>query len=170
MTNGGTGFPFVGRRHSRRRLAALWSCGKGTIAVEFGLIAPVMLVLLLGVLEVSSAISSSLAVQGAARTGSQYGLTRPPIQGDVSGIIAATRAALPQSWASDDAASTKVNATVACECEVTGAIACGGTCAAGEQMMSYLKVDVARIYKPIVALRYFSTGYEFKNSSQVRLK
>jgi hypothetical protein len=144
---------------------------EGTIAVEFGLIAPVLLVMLLGLVEVSSAISTSLSVQGAARAGTHFGLTKPPVQGDLAPVIAATRAALPAEWTGSGATdAAEVSASLVCECEVTGAIACGIACSKGEKSLTYLKVDVSKVYTPIVKLHYFTNKYAFKNSSQVRLQ
>lgn len=135
------------------------------------MVAPVILIMLLGVVEVSIAISNSLAVQGAARAGTHFGLTKPPVQGDMAPVIASVKAALPADWTAAGAADPAViAATVVCECEQTGAIACGATCGAGEAKQEYLKVDVSKVYKPLVALRYFSTNYKFQNSSQIRLK
>lgn len=143
----------------------------GAIAVEFGFVFPLVLVMLLGIVEASAAISANLSVQGAARTGAHFGLVKPPIQGDMTSIISATRAALPAEWVSTSAANpATIAASIACECELTGPVACGVPCSAGEQSMSYLKVDVSKVYTPLVALRYFSPSFVFKNSSQVRLK
>jgi Flp pilus assembly protein TadG len=143
----------------------------GAIAVEFGLIAPVMLVMLLGLVEVSSAISTSLSVQGAARAGTHFGLTKPPVQGDLGPVIAATRAAMPADWSSGGSSSgAQVSASLVCECEVTGPIACGKACNANEKSLTYLKVDVSKAYTPIVKLHYFASNHTFKNSSQVRLQ
>jgi Flp pilus assembly pilin Flp len=144
---------------------------KGAIAVEFGLIFPLVVIMLLGVVEAAAAISANLSVQGAARTGAHFGLVKPPVQGDVSPIVNATKAALPSGWVGTGVQNpAQISASVTCECELTGAIACGVPCPAGEQTLSYLKVDVAKVYTPIVALRYFAPTFEFKNSSQVRLK
>ena len=143
----------------------------GAIAVEFGFVFPLVLVILLGIVEASAAISANLSVQGAARTGAHFGLVKPPVQGDMAPVISATRAALPADWVSAGAANpAKIAANIACECELTGPVACGVPCSAGEQSLSYLKVDVSKVYTPLVALRYFSPSFEFKNSSQVRLK
>ncbi|MBK9078780.1 MAG: pilus assembly protein [Hyphomicrobium sp.] len=50
----------------------------GAIAVEFGFIFPIILTILLGLIEASTAISANLAVQTAARTGAHFGLVKPP--------------------------------------------------------------------------------------------
>lgn len=140
----------------------------GAIAVEFGMIAPVILVMLLGVIEVASAISQNLAVQASARAGTDFGLTKPPLQGDMQPVVNAVKAAMPPEWTSDGSNPT-VNASLACECEVSGPVACGGQCGQNERMQTYLKVDVSRSYTPIVTFRFFTTSFRFSNSSQVRL-
>ncbi len=146
-------------------------CSRGAIAVEFGFIAPVILVMLLGIVEVALALSNNLAVQSAARAGTHFGMIKPPVQGDMAPVTAAVKAALPSEWTSagaEDAA--QINASLTCECQVSGPIACNAPCGQGEQMQTYLKVDVSKVYTPLVTLRYFAPSFQFKNSSQVRLK
>lgn len=143
----------------------------GTIAVEFAMMAPVVLVMALGIVEIAVATSNGLAVQSAARAGTHYGLTKPPLQGDMSQIIAAVKAAMPASWTANGAADAPViTANLVCECEQTGPVACGAPCAKDEASLTYLKVDVSKTYTPIVTLRYFTPSFQFQNSSQVRLK
>lgn len=146
-------------------------CSRGAIAVEFGFIAPVILVMLLGIVEVALALSNNMAVQAGARAGTHFGLIKPPVQGDMAPVTAAVKAALPSEWTSAGAQdAAQINATLTCECEVSGPIACTAPCGQGEKMQTYLKVDVSKVYTPLVTLRYFATNFEFKNSSQVRLK
>lgn len=153
------------------RTTALARDQGGAVAVEFGFIFPLIIVMLLGMVEVSQAISANLTVQAAARTGAHFGLVKPPLQGDVAPIITATKAALPSDWIGAEAVNpAQISASVYCECELSGAIACGTACGAGEKSLSYLKVDVAKTYTPLVQLRYFAPTFQFKNTSQVRLK
>lgn len=140
----------------------------GSIAVEFATISPVLLIMLLGVIEVSSAINQNLSVHAAARAGTDFGLTKPPVNGDVQPIINAAKASMPTSWSSDGS-NPDVKASLVCECEVTGAVACGGQCAAGERMQTYLKVDVTKAYTPVVNFRFMSSSMKFSNTSQIRL-
>lgn len=143
----------------------------GTIAVEFGLVAPVVLVLLLGVVESSLAISDNLSVQAAARAGTHFGLTKPPLQGDMSSVIASARAAMPTDWAVPNGTnSAVVIASLKCECEITGPAVCGMPCGLGEASQTYLRVEVSKTYKPLLSSRYFSPSFQFKNASLVRLK
>ena len=142
----------------------------GSIAVEFALIAPVVLVMLLGVIEVSSAISQNLSVQASARAGTDFGLTKPPVQGNVQPIIDAVKAAMPKDWASAaSGGDPAITAALVCECEVTGAIACSSECGKGELKQTFLKVDVKKTYAPLVNFRFIKPTFKFSNTSQVRL-
>jgi TadE-like protein len=155
----------------RRGVRGFAAASDGVMAVEFAFIFPVVLVMLLGLIETAMAISNNLAVQAAARAGTHFGLIKPPLQGDMAPILNSVRSALPAEWVASGAADpAEYSASLVCECELTGAIACGNPCAAGEQSLTYLKVDVSKLYTPLVKLRYFSTTYKFQNSSQVRLK
>ena len=143
----------------------------GVIAIEFAFIAPVMLVLMLGVIEASLAISDKLTVQSAARAGTHFGLTKPPVQGNMAPIVAAVRAAMPADWATaNNGGAPQINASLYCECQVTGPAACGAPCAAGEAQMTYLKVQVQKLYKPLLSFRNFAPSFTFNNTSTVRLK
>lgn len=153
---------------------ALRQCAKsrdGVIAVEFGLIAPIILALVLGVVEVSRAIENYLSIQTATRAGTHFALSKPPVQGDMSRIVSSVRAALPPDWVSAaDGSAPKITASMVCECDVTGPAACGAPCGVGEKQQTYIKVEVQKIYTPLVSFRYFSPSYQLKTASVVRLK
>lgn len=143
----------------------------GTMAVEFGYILPAFLVTILCVGEVALAISDQMAVQVAARAGTHYGLEKPPVQNDMSPIIAAVQAAMPARWLGGDAGGTPViAATLVCECEFSGAIQCGNVCGKGERLQSYLKVDVTKVHKSILSFQGLKATLNLKNTSMVRLQ
>lgn len=151
-----------------KRLAA---SRDGVIAVEFGLIAPVILALVLGVVEVSRAIDNSMSIQTATRAGTHFALAKPPVQGDMSQIVASVRAALPTDWvSSNDGSAPQISASMVCECEITGPAACGAPCGVGEASQTYIRVEVQKLYKPLISFRYFAPSYQLKNASMVRLK
>ena len=153
-----------------RKVTSFAHAQGGAIAVEFGMIFPLILVMLLGIIEVSTAISANLSVQAAARAGAHFGLAKPPVQGNVTPIVNAVKAALPAQWITDTEAPAEISANLLCECELTGPVQCGVQCAAGEQTLTHLQVNVAKLYTPLVTLRYFSPTFKFQNSTQVRLK
>ena len=147
------------------------SANAGTMAVEFGFIAPVVIGLLLGVVEISQAISGQLQVQAAARAGSNFGLAKPPVQGNVQPVIDSVRAALPAEWLdSANANNAVVAATILCECEVSGPAQCGAPCGAGERSQTYLRVDVTKPYTPMLQIRYLPLSFTLRDTSLVRLQ
>jgi TadE-like protein len=147
------------------------SADNGTMAVEFGFIAPFVIALLLGAIEVSQAISDQLQVQAAARVGSNFGLAKPPVQGNVQPVIESVRAALPPEWiASANADKAVIAASILCECEVSGPAQCGAPCGAGERIQTYLRVDVTKPYKPMLQIRYLPLSFTLRDTSLVRLQ
>jgi Flp pilus assembly protein TadG len=143
---------------------------RGSISVELGFIAPMILLLVLGTIEVSMAISSNMTLQLAARAGTNHGLASPPASGNTAAVVASARAALPSDWLTATPNPALVAASIICECALTGAVACGGSCAAGEAKHQYLKVDVSRTYQTIFSSRYFSPSFAMANMSMVRLQ
>lgn len=159
------------RAHPLGWLGAFARAECGAMAVEFGFIAPVVIGLLLGVVEISQAISGQLQVQAAARVGSNFGLTKPPVQGNVQPVIDSVRAALPAEWIdSANAEKAVVAATILCECEVSGPAQCGAPCGAGERSQTYLRVDVTKPYTPMVQIRYLPLSFTLRDTSLVRLQ
>ncbi|WP_431858233.1 TadE/TadG family type IV pilus assembly protein [Azospirillum sp.] len=117
------------------RLAS-WVCRRGTAAVEFALIAPFLLLLLGGIIELGRAVYDNAALAGAARAGAQYAWLEP---NDNAGIVAAASAAsgLP-------AGSIRVSAPVRfCECPNGAASSCDTGCASGA-LRRFVQVDVQR--------------------------
>jgi len=143
----------------------------GAIAVEFGYLLPVLLVLILAAGEIGFAISDQLTVQAAARAGTHYGLKMPPSAGNLGPVINSVKAALPANWQTPTATNKPVvAATIECECEFTGPIQCGLACAKGERSQSYLKVDVSKVHASVISLRGWKPQLTLKNSSRVRLQ
>lgn len=155
---------------SFRRTVSLWTdCSRAAIAIEFALVVPMAVVLLLGATEASRAISQTLALQSAARAGLNFGLIKPPIQGNLDPVVAAVRANLPADWNTSDVSAASVSASVQCECEFTGAVACGGTCAAGERTQTFLKISVSKPYVPLLKVGWMP-AFKLANTSTMRLQ
>jgi Flp pilus assembly protein TadG len=115
-------------RHRRRA---------GTATVEFAIVAPVLLMIVLGLMDWGLALEQRLRLQTAVRAGAQFALTAPT---DTAGITAAIRAAAP------DLASLSANSSgVWCECAGT-AMSCTGSCLPGLQR--FLRVDASHPYTP----------------------
>lgn len=144
---------------------------KGTTAIEFAVVSPAIFALFLGIAEVSQAISTQMTVQAATRAGVHFGLTKPPVQGNVQPVIDSVRATLPAEWSDQQNASrATVTAAIFCECEIAGPAACGVPCGQGDRSQTFLRVDVAKPYEPLVELRFLSPSLTLTDTSMVRLQ
>lgn len=134
------------RMAGRRRPSKSFSgCTAGTFAVEFGLIAPFLLLLLVAVGDLSLMLYRKMEIQNAARMATQYGTLRRPVQGDVSAIEAAARANLPPDWFADASpAPASVTASLSCSCDSGAQISCNDICPAPEIRATYLNVDITK--------------------------
>lgn len=92
----------------------------GTSAIEFAIIAPVMLLLMLGAYDLGNRAQQEIQLQQAVRSGGLYAAYRPT---DVSGIQTSVSDALPTGW------SLNSPATVVCGC-VAGAAFPSPSCTA----------------------------------------
>ncbi len=97
---------------------------KGSAIVEFALVAPLLLLLVAGVLDFSMALRTAASVADAARAGAQYGSRSPANAADTAGIQAAALNAAP--------GITGLSATAVESCQCSGgAASCTGSCAGG---------------------------------------
>jgi Flp pilus assembly protein TadG len=101
--------------------------------IEFALTAPLLLLLVAGVLNYAMALRTAIAVSEAARVGAQYGSAGTPYSSDLAGMAAAARNAAPQldGLTAEPAQS--------CRCAGGGAVSCGGSCGAAA-MEVYVQV------------------------------
>ncbi|WP_437171125.1 TadE/TadG family type IV pilus assembly protein [Falsiroseomonas sp. E2-1-a4] len=104
-------------------------------AVEFAIIAPVLITLLAGAANIGFAADHGIRLANAARAGAQYATVLP---GDAAGAQSAAQAILP-------GASVTV-APMVCTCPLSGAtggptVGCNTACATG--MARYITVTVS---------------------------
>jgi len=135
-------------RDPGNRRARVWLDGpaadeRGSAAVEFALIASLLVFLLMLVSDVSLAITARMENGNAARAGAEYAA----INGwNSSGIVAAATSA---TWL-----SPTVTPTQSCGCaSASGIVAqtCGTTCAAGGNAGVYVTVKATASYTPVFA-------------------
>jgi Flp pilus assembly protein TadG len=69
--------------------------GHGVAAVEFALVAPILLAILLSIYDLGNAIQQRSALQQAVRAGGRYAMTYPD---RADGIVAAIKQAYPFTW------------------------------------------------------------------------
>jgi Flp pilus assembly protein TadG len=93
---------------------------RGVSAIEFAIIASIMVTLLLGAYDLGNAAMRQIQLQQAVRLGGVYAMLRPT---DVPGIRAAVASVLPAGWTLTNPGGV---AAVACSCLDPSA---GGTAA-----------------------------------------
>jgi Flp pilus assembly protein TadG len=93
--------------------------------VEFALAAPLLLLLLAGVLDYSLALRTAIAVSDAARAGAHYGSLNQANAGDTAGIQTAARNAVP------NLTGMTVTTARTCKCANGSAVSCTGSCGGG---------------------------------------
>ena len=106
---------------SLARLAGFRRAQEGTIAAEFALAAPVLLLLVSGMVDLGLALDQSSSLSNAARAGAQYAVRFPS---DTSGITQVVAKAM-----NADPSDLTVNANLTCECPGGGVV--GGSGAVG---------------------------------------
>ena len=135
----------------------------GAAAVEFALIAPIMLLMVLGVTELGKIVYYRSVLESAARAGTQAGL-RSSVTYTTAALVTAAQTtmetaadlAITNSGIGGTVTST---AAVACECSDSTSVTCvTGTCASGA--VRYIAtVTMTRTYTPLYNLTNLPFGY-----------
>ena len=115
--------PIVKAPQRRRALRGrAWIGARGTVAVEFALVAPVIILIAAGVVDFGLLEMNSAALLGATRIGAQYALRHPA---DTAGIRHAIEASIELS----PPPSVSASSTLTCECADGSLIDCSRACA-----------------------------------------
>ncbi|MCW5772644.1 MAG: pilus assembly protein [Rhodospirillaceae bacterium] len=126
-------FPHFGR-HVCAGLRRFRTERKGTAVAEFAIAAPMLLLLLSGMLDLGMALNQSSSLSSAARAGAQYAMRFP---GDSDGIKKVVTAALE-----GDASQATITSTLTCECSDGTKTACSEPCS-GSAPKFYVAVSVS---------------------------
>lgn len=112
----------------------------GSAAVEFGLIAPVFIVVMFGVTDWGLALEQRMRLLAAARAGAQVALDNPTNEG--SAITNAVNTA-----ASGMTSLSVTPSTLFCECDGVRMTSCTASC--GGTIASFVTINVSRPYARI---------------------
>ena len=123
------------------RLRALPEAARGTSVIEFGLIAPVLAVSLMGVTDLSMGYSRKLAIEQAAYRSLEK-IADGTVQTDYSALAteAAAAAGVP-------VAQVTINNWL--ECNRVAQASFTGTCPTGQMTSKYVQVVINATYRPI---------------------
>lgn len=119
---------------------------RGTALVEFAIVLPVLMLLLLGVVEAGRYAYFSILVGNAARAGVQYGAQNSVTAYDTAGMTAAA-----QADGRNAIAALTVTPANFCQCwngSTGSAVDCSGTCTTGH-LLKYVSVTVSGKIDPL---------------------
>lgn len=134
------------------RISRFFRDNSGVSAVEFGLIAPFLFILLMGSVEFGVFMNQRMKMENLARSVSEYVRMGGVVEDAMDDVIIASNL-----FGSDPSLSTTITMTTeeVCECDNATPVACDDVCPAGEYKRHYLDVTLEKNYTPIV--NYF--GY-----------
>jgi Flp pilus assembly protein TadG len=136
----------------------------GVAAVEFGILIPIMSLMVVSVTDIGLAVYRKMQVEDAAQAGAQYAI----MHGFDSGAItSAVTSATNSSAISASPAPVKF-----CGCASGSSItaaSCGTTCPGGAAAGTYVRVSAQGAYSTIINYQVVST-YTFNVQSTTRLQ
>jgi Flp pilus assembly protein TadG len=134
----------------------------GNIAVEFGFVAPVAAVILIGTIDLGLTANDVMKLRTAARAGAQYALSQPT---DTDGI--AQTVLNSTSLPSD---KLTVASDVTCECSNGSAVACDVPCDDGKQHRRFVSVEVTQTFVPLIPFTGFGLSIPVSGSATFRMQ
>ena len=143
-------------------------CGsrRGNVAIEFGFLVPILVLLTLAAVELGRLGSEYTRVKHAAHAGTQYGTKDQSNAANVPGIIQAAR-----SDAEDTAKELTIAARRYCRCPTASSeVACSTTCSDGKFSPMFVEVSVSRDLTPIIPYAGLPLSYPIsvQNTGRVR--
>jgi len=137
---------------------------RGSSIVELAMVAPVMLILIVGSLDMGSMFVRKMEIANAAKAGVQYALVRKPVQGDVSHITAAVKDSLGPSMTP----STSVNVELYCLCHGVKQI-CTDPCT-DAKTSAFVNVTVSENFTtPFFNYSWFTSNFPISESATIEL-
>ena len=139
---------------------------RGNVAIEFGFMVPIFILLTLAAVELGRLGSEWMRLEHAADAGTQYGIYDQGNAGDIPGMISAAR-----SDADDTTNQLGISARRYCRCpESTTDEPCSTTCADGKFSPMYVEVSVSRDLAAMIPLMGLPLSYPIAvtHTSRVR--
>lgn len=139
----------------------LWRCESGASLVEFALVLPVLVVLLIGLVEVGRYTYFSILAANAARAGAQYGAQDTQHAGDTPGMINAAKL--------DGQSLSQWSVTANPLCSVNGGAL--GTCSSppATGTIYYVSVQVNGTFQPLLHYPGIPSGVTISGNSVMRV-
>jgi hypothetical protein len=149
----------------RRWLALLYRGVSGNISVEFALVLPFLMMLVMGTYDFGRGFTEKLRLNSAARAGAQYALHNYNMVGDNAGVVQSAR-----DDAEDVGGTLDVTPRYFCTCLTGGEVPCGTSCTGGEVQLRYIEVDVNGPFEFMFDYPMSSGSMTLQGHAELRLR
>lgn len=133
-------FRLVGYSSVRYKLTTVLSAERGVSAIEFALLAPVLIMALLGTVDVGRALTEQMGLSSLLRTGAQTAMAG----GDLARINHVLHAA------KDDSVTLDVVHVCACPENAGAAVDCSTTCAGPAPTAIYYSINAKKTFSGVL--------------------
>jgi Flp pilus assembly protein TadG len=147
---------------SPRVIRRLLASREGTNLIEFALVVPLLVVMLLGTIDIGQLAYMYIEVSNAARAGVSYGAQNH--------VTASDDAGMTQAAQNDAQNITGLSATPShfCTCADGSAATCAVGACAGSQLLEYVKVDTSATYQPWFPCPGIPSSVTVRGDAQMR--
>ncbi|WP_245315787.1 TadE/TadG family type IV pilus assembly protein [Bradyrhizobium neotropicale] len=138
---------------------------RGVAAVEFGIMIPLLSLMVVSVTDIGLAIYRKMQVENAAQAGAQYAIARGF---DASGISNAVTSATNST-----AITASPGPVQFCGCPTNAgvsAVSCGAVCTGGAQAGTYATVSAQATYYTLINYQIVAATYSYSAQSTARLQ
>lgn len=140
----------------------------GNALVEFALVMPFLMLLLLGVVEIGRYAYFAIQVGNAARAGVQYGAQNGVTALDTTGITNAVKAD-----GNNAVAALTVTPTNYCWCYNGSSgttVSCTGSCPSNSHLVEYVQVTVSGAVNPLFNYPFLPSTLTVSNTATMRVQ
>ncbi|WP_229194777.1 TadE/TadG family type IV pilus assembly protein [Bradyrhizobium acaciae] len=148
-----------------RRLRAAGRDRRGVAAIEFGIMIPLLSLMVVSVTDIGLALFRKMQVENAAQAGAQYAIVRGF---DTTGVSNAVTAATNST-----AITASPNPIQFCGCPTSAGVStvsCGAVCPSGAQAGTYAMVSAQGTYYTLINYQIVATSYTYNAQSTARLQ
>ena len=142
----------------------------GAALVEFALLAPVLALLLLGLIDYSLRISTTMAVDRAAKAGADYAIAHGFAAQEVSAAVTGAIDSRQFSYMATITADPAPNEWCGCPDAATAGVetaTCGSTCTSGSEAGRYATVSAQSTYQAMIDWPWQSPASNVVSTSTV---
>lgn len=139
----------------------------GVAAVEFALISPVLILILVGIIDYGLIINEKMKLEMVSRSTTEYMLN----DGDEGSILEDILAHFYPEEAAEDPtmSSMSIDVQMVCECEGEEVIACNGSCDVGDYKRRYYEVTIGKTYATIFPYPGIQSQFGLQGHSRMQI-